>query len=185
MEHLKMISEAIERHDVAIWNRWRQENPDVEPDLSGTDLRRADLKKAALQGAILREANLRGTDLSHADLRGADLNRANLMLARLGSANLSGANCSGANLIDANFTGANLSGADFSDAVLGGALLLEADLNGADFEKSVKDLTASSVKGAKHWENAYFSQSVLENLGLPPDHNEKLQKEMEEKKANE
>ena len=181
--HLKMIHEAIARHEIAIWNRMRRENPDAIPDLSGADLRRSDLRRADLHGVIFREANLRAADLGEADLSGADLSRANLMLARLGSANLSGADFSGASLIDANFTAANLSGADFSDAMLGGALLLEADLNEASFEKNVKDLTASQVKGAKNWGKAYFSRSVLENLGLPPDHNETLRKETEERRA--
>jgi hypothetical protein len=54
-EHLKLINEAIEKQNIAIWNKWRQENPDIKPDLSGMDLRRANLKEAAFQGVILKD----------------------------------------------------------------------------------------------------------------------------------
>jgi uncharacterized protein YjbI with pentapeptide repeats len=184
-QHLKLINEAIERHDVAIWNKWRQEHPDIRPDLSGTDLRRADLKKAALQGVIFKDANLRGTDLSYSDLSGADLNKANLVRTHLSAANLAEANFSGANLSEANFSEANLSEANFSDALLLGALFLGADLNKANLEDNVKDLLPSQIRTAKHWETAYYSKGILEGLGLPLDHNEKLRREVEEKKAKE
>ncbi len=182
-QHLKMIHEAIERHDVSIWNNWRQEHPDIRPDLSGTDLRRADLKNAALQGVIFRDANLRGTDLSNSDLSGADLNRANLVRAHFSAANLAEANFSGANLTEANLTEAILSEAHFGEALLLGALFLGADLNRAHLEDDVRELTPSQIKAAKHWESAYYSKHILEDLGLDPDHNEKLRREMGEKTA--
>ncbi len=59
------------REGVAAWNRWREENPGVRPDLSEADLREADLRGANLRGADPRGANLRG-----ADFRGADLSEA-------------------------------------------------------------------------------------------------------------
>ena len=34
--------------------------------------------------------------------------------------------------------------------------------------------SSKEKKQAKHWENAFYGVSVLESLGLPPDHNEKL-----------
>ncbi len=179
-QHLKLINEAIQKHDIAIWNKWRQENPDVRPDLSGMDLKRADLKKAALQGAILKEANLRGTDLSNADLSGADLQKANLVLAHFGAANLAEADFSGANLCDANLSEANLCQANFSEANLVGALLQGADLSKAKFADKTKDLSPFQVKTAKNWECAYYSQGLLQSLGLPPDHNEILQEKTED-----
>jgi hypothetical protein len=182
-QHLKLINEAISKHDVAIWNKWRQENPDIKPDLSGTDLRRADLKKAALQGVIFRDANLRGTDLSNADLSGADFHSTNLVLTHLSAANLAKANFSGANLRDANLTEANLSEANFGDALLVGALFLGADLNKAKFEDNVKEISPSQIRAARHWENAYYDKGILKSLGLPPDHNEILRKEIEEKEV--
>jgi uncharacterized protein YjbI with pentapeptide repeats len=172
--HLKLLKETIEKQNIAIWNEWRQENPAVRPDLSGLDLRRVNLHKAALQGVIFTEANLRGTDLSEADLRGADLNRTNLRRTNFSAANLSEANLCGANLSEANLSEANLSEANFREALILGALLLGADLRRANLEDNVKDLMPSQIRTAKNWESAYFSKDILQSLGLPPDHNENL-----------
>jgi hypothetical protein len=68
---------------------------------------KADLRDANLSGAELRDANL-----SRADLRGADLGGADLRDANLSRANLSGADLSRADLRDANLRDANLSGAE-------------------------------------------------------------------------
>jgi hypothetical protein len=63
-EHLDILKQGVQ-----IWNQWREEHPDIEPDLS----------KAALRGADLSEADLIGATLSKADLSGADLSKANLL----------------------------------------------------------------------------------------------------------
>ena len=72
--------EQVERlkQSVTGWNAWRQENPDVQPDLVGTNL----------NGADMRYANLSHTDLSSARLRGAKLSYANLNYVKLSSAKL-------------------------------------------------------------------------------------------------
>ena len=64
-----------------------------------------DTMRAAVEAAIYSNANLSG-----ADLRDADLSDANLGGADLRDADLSNANLSGANLSDANLGGANLRG---------------------------------------------------------------------------
>jgi hypothetical protein len=64
-EHL-----AILRQDVEAWNRWREENPDVRPDLWKADLAGANLGGASLGGASLAGANLRGASLRGASLDG-------------------------------------------------------------------------------------------------------------------
>jgi hypothetical protein len=86
----------------------------------------ANLSGADLRGANLSDANLSGADLSDAHLSRADLLRADLSDAHLSRADLRGANLRGANLSDANLSGANLRGANLSDANLSGA-----DLSGA------------------------------------------------------
>ena len=73
------------RRDVDEWNDWRAQNPKTKPDLSGADLRSADLVLANLAGAVLTNA-----DLVLANLRGADLRRANLCGADLRGARLEG-----------------------------------------------------------------------------------------------
>jgi Pentapeptide repeats (8 copies) len=98
----------------AVWNQWREEHPEIQPDLSealfhwaglgGLDLRGANLRGASLWHAFLprtdlRGANLRGANLVEADLRGADLRGADLRGANLEWVNLSEANLSEANLM--------------------------------------------------------------------------------------
>ena len=84
---------AILKQGVAAWNAWRDENPDICPDLSEADLR----------GANLSEANL--IPNLGANLRGANLIRAQLGLANLGDANLSEANLTNAYLYRTVFNG--------------------------------------------------------------------------------
>jgi hypothetical protein len=50
---------AILKKGVAPWNAWRDENPDIRPDL-----RAAHLSGANLRGAHLYSAHLRATSLS-------------------------------------------------------------------------------------------------------------------------
>jgi Pentapeptide repeats (8 copies) len=98
-EHLNRLKEGIEA-----WNAWRNQYPDIRPDLSGADLGLADLSGANLSRAALWEADLRSANLSGADLGLAGLGEANLSGASLRSANLSGAI-----LVRTDFTNATLS----------------------------------------------------------------------------
>jgi uncharacterized protein YjbI with pentapeptide repeats len=136
------------------WNTWRQQHPEVEPDLSGADLgranlfgtnlTRANLTRATLIQVTLIQATLKDATLIHADLSGANLSRANLNRANLSHANLR-ANLSHANLSHADLNRADLSGADLryaylranlSGADLSGAKLSDADLSGADLTEA-------------------------------------------------
>ena len=157
----------ILRQGVDAWNKWRDENLEIHPDLiranlseanlseanlSGTklnvaDLNEADLNEADLSGADLNGANLTGAKLSGANLTGAVLIRADLSGAKLIEANLNGANLSGAKLIEANLIEANLSGANLSEAVLNGAYLIRAELSGANLGGA--ELNGANLSGAK------------------------------------
>jgi hypothetical protein len=142
--HLKLIYED----SVKTWNKWREENPNIQADLSQADLSQtnliaADLSQVNLIAANLSQAKLIQTnlivaDLSHATLRGADLSVADLREADLRGANLSGADLSGA----------NLSGADLSGADLRGADLMEANLSNANLSGS--DISRANITGINH-----------------------------------
>src|SRR5664280_566294 len=80
-EHLEILKQGVEQ-----WNEWREEHPDVHPDL-----RWADLDQADLSGADLSETNLTMTNLGGVNLRGALLYGANLNEADLAEADLAGA----------------------------------------------------------------------------------------------
>ncbi len=130
-EHVEMLL----RRDVAAWNRWRKEYPDVRPDLVG-----ANLVRVALRGA-----DLVGADLSRADLREADLTVANLREAHLREANLSEASLREADLFMADLSRANLVGADLSRANLGSVTCVQTNLSGAT-------LTGCNVYGISAWD---------------------------------
>jgi hypothetical protein len=115
-EHVEILRQGFK-----VWNAWRGANPEVRPDLigtnlvgarrfqNGTDLSNADLNHANLSDAYLTGANLTGADLNHASLSGtylglADLSNADLTDATLGMASLSGANLDGANLTRAGLS---------------------------------------------------------------------------------
>ncbi len=117
------------------------------------------LVNANLQGAYLREANLRGINLRGANLQGAYMIKADLQEANLVEANLQ----------EATPLGANFQGADLRDANLQGTKLL-----------TTRGLTARQVKTAKNWVLAFYSDDFLKELGLPPDHNEWVEKELAE-----
>ena len=60
-DHLTLLQQGV-----AVWNAWRKQNRNVQPDLSSADLSRANLRVANLSGADLIGANLIGADLSKA-----------------------------------------------------------------------------------------------------------------------
>ncbi len=134
----------------------------------------AKLREANLSGAKLREANLSGAKLREANLSGANLFRAYLPRADLSRADLSRADLTGAHLPRADLPRANLQGANLQGANLGLANLQWANLSGAE------GLTASQVRAAYNWELAFYSDDFLKELGLLPDHNERVKKKLAE-----
>jgi uncharacterized protein YjbI with pentapeptide repeats len=56
-EHVALLKQGVDA-----WNAWRKEDPDIDPNLGGAGLFRANLAGADLGGANLREANLRGAN---------------------------------------------------------------------------------------------------------------------------
>lgn len=97
------------------------------PDWSGADFRRANLREKDLSGRQLSHANFKHANLQDAFLHKTNLAGANLEHANLFRANLLQANLAGANLQHANLIGADLSGADLSRADLRGAKIGTAD----------------------------------------------------------
>jgi hypothetical protein len=73
-KHVALLKQGAE-----IWNKWREENPYLRPDLSAADL----------SGANLNGANLNGANLSRADLSGAHLHETRLYESVFGNTDLS------------------------------------------------------------------------------------------------
>jgi len=167
---------VIRRRDPANYEREKQIG--WEFDLTGTDLRGADLLEVHLDGANLREAHLDG-----AYLGGAHLDRANLRAAHLDGAYLEGAHLDGAYLREAHLAGANLrfahlerarldgahlDGANLEEAHLEGAGLFAAHLDGADLGDA--HLEGANLEGAHlagaNLDDAHLAGADLEDADL-------------------
>ena len=130
------LKEILEKHKMWLNGEEGGEKANLSgADLRGADLYRANLRGASLRGASLRRANLSGADLRGADLREADLRGANLICADLNGAylrwaDLSGADLRGSDISKADLRGANLRGSDISGADLRGVYFRDANLSG-------------------------------------------------------
>lgn len=134
---------------VAIFNDWRDANPDDPIDLNGANLSGAVLDGVNFSQADLSNANLTGVEmdsgnLSSANLSGANLSQSKISYSYLTYANLSRANLSGANLNGVFMDRANLSGADVSGATLKSIKAENVNLNGVDL-KTAADLSGSEI----------------------------------------
>ena len=158
--HLSMLKKGVKA-----WNKWRQRNPYIIPqlsginllnencrDLSGYNLNYANLvdvvgNSVSLKNASLIEANLEGAkfndtvferaSLIKANLENVELNSVWFMQADLTQANLKDAYLRFADLENANMYMANLSGAEGVRVNLAKAFLKKANLNGIILVNSI------------------------------------------------
>lgn len=140
-EHVRVVKAGP-----SVIRDWYEKHPDQPFDLSGADLRgaqlpHADLSDANLVRANLQDANLSGANFAEAKLDGADLRRAELVRANLRRTSMREANLTDAVLYGADLVGAFLARADLTRADLGVANLMFADLANAN-------LTEASLRGA-------------------------------------
>jgi len=153
--HVEILDKGID-----FWNKWRQNNPYIIPDLSGeefvaedftgvdfsnanlceTDLRKAQMPRANLKKSIIRDAHLNEANLAEADLSGAELYCSWLNYANLCGANLNNADLTCSDLSDADLTNAKIKGAD-----LYWSRLVRTKLNGAN-------LSNSRIFGVSAWQ---------------------------------
>jgi hypothetical protein len=142
-EHLAILKQGVD-----VWNKWRDENPDVQPDLSYADLSDLDLNNA----------NFNRTDLSGADLSGSDLCGIDFKFTEF-----DGADFRGSYLCDAIFFGFDLSHIDFEGVDLSGADLKETDLSGTNFTDA--NLSNADLRGSI-LERTYFINTNIEGAKI-------------------
>lgn len=139
----------------------------VEPgpglDLSRQDLREADLRGRDLTGCNLREAQLGGADLRGARLTGADLSHAVLVRAKLEGADLSGTHLYLTNFTEASAPGVVMRGCRFDTTFLEDADFRRADLS--ECTGRIPMFERSKLEGASFAEadlvDALFEESEL------------------------
>jgi hypothetical protein len=167
---------------IVAWNKWRNQNPGVRPDLTEADLSNADLtgvdlSEANLSGAHLDSANLTGANLwrlyvSSGCFESADLSRAHIAWSYLSHVNFDHATLHGTMLKETNLTGstfrnANLEGADLSATYLLWARLTNANMSNANLEHA--SLIEADVSGATLTGSFVYGLSAWRVIGTPKD----------------
>lgn len=154
---------AIVKQGAAGIEAWRKLNPLGQLDLSG-----ANLRMAQLPGADLRGADLSGVDLYAATLSGANLSGADLYVADLREVDLCQADLSGANMSGADLTGADLTGARFANSKCVLTVFSDVDLS------DVVGLETITHKGPSRigvdtlfWSKGKIPEAFLRGAGVP------------------
>ena len=150
---------AILMQGVTVWNRWRDRNPDLKPDLSSCNLSRKDFSNANFSGVNFQESSFLLTHFENANLSKIHAFRANFSLAVFENANLDEAAAIQAIFIDTDFTGAslektNLAHSNLTWAKFKGARIIATNFIGsllveADFSDAV--LADCNVYGCAAW----------------------------------
>ena len=151
-EHLNRLKQGV-----GVWNKWREEHPDIQPDLSGANLRNTvflNIDEAAnLRGANLRDANLQDCNLGKADFSEADLSKASFNSSIAISTNFSstilrGTDLANAKLFYCNLHKADLRGASFDQTNFTGVILIDANFSFAQTYLTVfGDIDLQDVQG--------------------------------------
>ena len=154
-EHLKILKQGVKA-----WNKWREENPAVMPDLggeffverdlSGVNLSGANLKMTNYHFANLRGANLKSTRIGRAifvktDLSKADFGSAGVYGTSFLASDLRSASFDKTNLHSNQFTDTDLAGADFSTSIIGGCSFANVDLSTIKGLATTKHIGRSSI----------------------------------------
>jgi uncharacterized protein YjbI with pentapeptide repeats len=167
-EHVEML-----RQGVTAWNKWRQKNPDIMPDLSDLksdklNLKRIDFSNTRLEKACLSMSNLADANFRDALLHAADLQGSNFQRADFSGADLSFANLSKSNLREIIWNKAKLRRTDLSDSDLCDDQLIGLDLRGVILRESIllrADLTLADLDSAD-LHSADLSEAVLRGTVL-------------------
>ena len=144
-EHLARLKQGVEA-----WNQWRDEYPEIAPDLRGAQLGSAELTRANLT-----EANLTAADLHQADLHQADLTRADL---------------TGADLRGVHIHGARLDGTHLYRTHIGWSTFGDVDLRTVQGLETVKHRAPSTIGiDTLYRSHGNIPEVFLQGAGVPED----------------
>lgn len=178
-EHVEILKKGVKE-----WNLWRKNNPEIVPDLSGTNFedeefkntaiwnarnKRISLKSINLDGACLDKVNLKKALLDGAKLRRSSLKKAKLRSARLMNVTARHADFEGASFLMANLEKANFAFADFSGATLRYATLEGSNVRGVKFSKKscakkFQGIRVATCYGSQRFKTFAQDQDFIEEL---------------------
>lgn len=175
-DYINILIESVEE-----WNKWREKNFGITPDLSDADFNNKNFKLADFTGCNFSGSNFSGANLSGAKFKGAKFVGSDFSCAIFKNANLEEIDISGANFESkivfinnntkkiitdfegATLTNAKLKGSNLKDANFRGANLINANLENADLTNAVfenADLSYAKIENAI-FENVELSGCVL------------------------
>lgn len=159
-EHYKILKQGV-----IVWNKWREENPDIIPDLRNLKLRGTKLSRANFINV-----DLRMTDLNDADLCNANLKRANLVLAKLIKTNFTETDLSWAKIYETKLYRTNLTSAILNYTRIIGTIFWKTNIKDSNFENArlgqtiFVDVNLSSVRNLDRCQHS--GPSSIDHLTL-------------------
>lgn len=142
-EHLKILKQGTK-----VWNRWREDNPEIEPDLSLTRFERLNLEESNLVSVDLYR-----TWVYHCNLSNTLINDTKVLLTTFSDTNFSGANLSDTQLTGVSFLKGSLERATLANSLIFGAEFSSVDLKDTNFstaqilESLFSNVNLSTTKG--------------------------------------
>ncbi|MFM9950139.1 MAG: pentapeptide repeat-containing protein [Saprospiraceae bacterium] len=168
-KHLEILKKGVQA-----WNQWRQENPDIIPDLAGVELKdfwlneginlsRVDLSGAKLFNVFFNKCDLNNAKLNNATLMKVFIYESNLINVDFNNSFMPQSTLINNNLNGATFIGAKLDGSNFEASNLRLADLNRASLMRTNFKATT--LTHANLQEAD-LERAIFEDAIMKSVNL-------------------
>lgn len=158
--HIEILSKGV-----LFWNNWRENNPNINPDLkkgnfrgenfSGANFKNADCAFADLSSSTLMDTDFTGANLNMADLKLSNMKNSILEGAKLWECNLYKSNLENENLTLAVLNESTLAKSNLKNALLRGAVLRGCNLKEANLINAVLDKT--------DFRNSIRSKTIISN----------------------
>ncbi len=157
-EHIEILKKGI-----GFWNKWREENTHLIPDLRDVHLKNRNLNHINLSFADLRRFHLTESQISWANFHNTLLIRAELTNSIINKTDFSNSQIMSANFCQSKLRGSNFRRSDLSRTDFKFAQLRDTDLsfvilNNADLSDA--DLAGSSLN------NTVFNNTILQNCNF-------------------
>jgi len=162
IDHTEILVQGVE-----IWNKWRDENPSIIPQLSNVDFGdligvHKDLNKVNLSGAYIASSSFFSMNFENSNFEGAILQGSNCY-----STSFKNSNFKSADLTLVNFTLASLDSADFKAAYLGNTIFGDCNLSSVRNLESCEHQHSSIIDYLTLAQSDNLPLLFLRGCGLP------------------